>query len=74
MQSPMQKKLADIHYAIMQGAIGPGEALVRGRASRALLVESVKQLKFATKLLEEIIGGEPVTGQAGRSSPDLEKP
>ena len=70
MSSAMQKKLADAHYAIMQGARGPGEALVRGRASRALLVESVKQLKFATKLLEEIIGEQGKVGQDGTRTPE----
>ena len=56
MPQTLQTRLAEAHYAIMQAARGPSEALVRGRASRALLVESVKELEFATRLLKEIIG------------------
>lgn len=58
-------RLEQAHRAIMQSAHGPSMALLRGMASRALLVESVKQLKFATKLLEEIIGTSTEVGQDG---------
>ena len=63
MASETQRTLAEAHRAIMQAATGPSEALLRGRASRAILVESVKQLKFATQLLEEVIGERTEVGQ-----------
>ncbi len=51
-----QPLIQEAHRAIMRASIPPCLALVRGVASRAGLVESVEQLKFATRLLEEVIG------------------
>jgi hypothetical protein len=48
-------KLEAAHKLIMQSAIGPSEALIRKKGSRAQLQQSVDKMKAAIEILEGII-------------------
>jgi len=43
------------HRQIMEAAIGPSEAMMKGKASRAALLESVRSLRAAISNIEEVL-------------------
>lgn len=48
-------KLAIAHRMIMQSAEGPSLALLRGKAKRSELAETLRKLRHAIKLIEEVV-------------------
>lgn len=52
----MKTDLEQAHRLIMKAAIGPSEALMRGKASRSALRDSAADLRQALKIIEGIVG------------------
>ena len=52
------ERLSAAHKLIMEASIGPGDALSRGRASRSQLDESLRKLRHAASIIEEVVNGD----------------
>ena len=52
-----EDKLATAHRLIMESAEGPSLALLRGKAKRSQLADSLRKLRHAIELIEEVSSG-----------------
>ena len=52
----VKSDLERAHLLIMQAGEGPGLALIKNKANRAMLLESVRKLKLAIDIIERVLG------------------